>query len=77
MPVVDETESQPADQRPRILITNDDAAARSLVIDVLGPGNRYAEASGVGEARRKLGHEEFDVVICDVNPSGESGWELA
>jgi PAS domain S-box-containing protein len=77
VPVVDEPGNRLVDERPGILITDDDAAARSLVIDVLGPRNRYAEASGVAEARRRLGHEAFDVVICDVNPSGESGWELA
>jgi PAS domain S-box-containing protein len=77
VPAAEENGSGPATERPGILITDDDAAARSLVVSVLGPQNRYEEASGVGEARQKLAQAEFELVICDVNPSGESGWELA
>jgi putative two-component system response regulator len=77
VPAETQVENRPGTQRSSILITDDDDAARSLVVSVLGPQYRYEEASGVGEARQKLSEEEFDLVICDVNPSGQSGWALA
>jgi PAS domain S-box-containing protein len=66
-----------ASSQPTVLITDQDAAARSVVVSVLGADYRCEQAGEVAEAREKLARTPFELALCDANIRGESGWILA
>jgi putative two-component system response regulator len=60
----------------RILVVDDDAVMRRLLVRQLeGAGYRCVSASGGSEARRLLAQERFSLMLCDLN-TPESGLDL-
>lgn len=65
------------EQRPRILIVDDEASVRVLLSRLLeSNGYECVLASNVGEARARLSCEPFHLLLCDVRMPGESGLDL-
>ena len=61
----------------RVLCVDDDAAARKLLVRLVGAaGHECVAASSVDEARRLLAEQSFSVVLCDIGLPGRSGLEL-
>jgi len=63
-------------QKPSLLIIDDEWQIRSLLVDLLGTAYRCSEAASAEEALTALSHEEFDLVISDIDMGGMSGLEL-
>src|SRR4026209_2093286 len=63
-------------QKPRVLIIDDEEQIRHLLIDVLGNTYDCSDAGSAEEALTALSHEEFDLVISDIDMGGMSGLEL-
>ena len=63
-------------QKPSLLIIDDEWQIRSLLVDLLGTVYRCSEAASAEEALTALSHEEFDLVISDIDMGGMSGLEL-
>jgi len=62
----------------RVLVVDDQDDVRSLLARLLArDGHRTTTASESTEARAQLRHDRFELVLCDVNMPGESGFELA
>ena len=62
---------------PSILVVDDDAEMRELLLDVLrGEGYEVAEAKDGTEAVLALRARTFDVVLMDKNMPGPSGLDL-
>ena len=59
-----------------VLIVDDEESIRRLLRRVLERQHAVGEAATVDEARRKLGAEHFELVLCDISMAGESGLEL-
>lgn len=70
-----ETNSFSASTAPRILVVDDDAAVRTMLVRVLAEAGylAYPAASGP-EAVRVSGRFEFDLVLLDLGMAGEDGW---
>jgi len=62
--------------KPSVLVIDDDAQIRRLLLDILNARHRCAEASSAESALIVLAQEHFDVVISDINLGGMSGIEL-
>ncbi|MEL6920352.1 MAG: response regulator [Pseudomonadota bacterium] len=66
------------DTAPHLLIVDDDDRIRELLQKVLvKEGFRVSTATDGGDARRKLEHLDFDLMILDVMMPGEDGLSLA
>jgi diguanylate cyclase (GGDEF)-like protein len=63
-------------ERPNILIIDDDAQIRSLLKELLSPGNDCTAVGSAEEALDILRSINFDLVISDINMEGISGLEL-
>lgn len=64
-------------RQPRILVVDDDAEMRALLLDVLrGDGYEVAEAKDGTEAVRAARDRDFDVILMDKNMPGPSGLDL-
>ena len=64
-------------RQPRILVVDDDAEMRALLLDVLrNDGYDVAEAQDGPEAVLALRGREFDVILMDKNMPGPSGLDL-
>ena len=64
-------------RQARILVVDDDAEMRALLLDVLrGDGYEAAEAKGGAEAVLAVRNREFDVILMDKNMPGPSGLDL-
>lgn len=62
---------------PSILVVDDDAEMRELLLDVLrGEGYEVAEARDGTEAVLALRRRAFDIVLMDKNMPGPSGLDL-
>lgn len=62
---------------PRVLIVDDDAEMRALLLDVLGrDGYEVVEARDGAEAVVALRAGEFEVILMDKNMPGPSGLDL-
>lgn len=62
---------------PRVLVVDDDAEMRALLLDVLGrDGYEVVEARDGAEAIVALRAGEFDVILMDKNMPGPSGLDL-
>lgn len=86
LPVADETpaldERKPVEATQgageRVLVVEDDAQVRMLVVDVLGDlGYKVLEAGDAREALALLDAERVDLLVSDVGLPGLSGRELA
>jgi CheY-like chemotaxis protein len=63
--------------RFRILVVDDESAIRSLISDALQLfGWESATASDGDQALELLSHENFDMILSDINMPGMSGFEL-
>ena len=63
--------------KPRILVVEDDARLRSLVLEALSTeGYTLESADSYEDAVKFLEKEEFDVLLTDVNLPGKSGLDL-
>ena len=64
-------------RQARILVVDDDAEMRALLLDVLrGDGYEAAEAKDGAEAVLAVRNREFDVILMDKNMPGPSGLDL-
>jgi DNA-binding response OmpR family regulator len=62
---------------PCILIVEDDAEMRALLMDELTDGGyRVCQAVDGADGARKLAHESFDLIITDMKMPQMSGMEL-
>ena len=68
---------EPAEnQKPTILIIDDEEQIRSLLIDLLGDIYHCSDAGSAEEALAALSKDTFDLVISDIDMGGMSGLEL-
>src|SRR5919106_78321 len=68
---------EPAEnQKPTILIIDDEEQIRSLLIDLLGDTYHCSDAGSAEEALAALSRDTFDLVISDIDMGGMSGLEL-
>ncbi len=66
------------DTRPHIVVVEDEAAQRQLLLDYLGKQNFRVSGADGGTALRKLVEREMPaLVLLDVGLSGEDGFALA
>src|SRR3954467_10927969 len=66
------------DQRPHIIVVEDEATQRQLLVDYLDKQNfRVSAADGGGALRRLLERELPALVLLDVGLPGEDGFALA
>ncbi|HKU73140.1 MAG TPA: EAL domain-containing protein [Pyrinomonadaceae bacterium] len=63
-------------QKPRVLIIDDEEQIRNLLIDVLGNSYQCSDAGSAEEALAALAKTTFDLVISDIDMGGMSGLEL-
>src|SRR5688500_3686999 len=63
-------------QKPRVLIIDDEEQIRQMRIDVLGDGYQCSDAGSAEEALAALSKNTFDLVISDIDMGGMSGLEL-
>ncbi|MEO0498513.1 MAG: response regulator, partial [Pseudomonadota bacterium] len=64
----------PHDDAPHILVVDDDARIRSLLMRFLNEsGFRVSQASNADEAARKLEGISFDLMVLDVMMPGQDG----
>ncbi|MEM9279974.1 MAG: response regulator transcription factor [Pseudomonadota bacterium] len=64
----------PEDNAPHVLVIDDDSRLRDLLTRYLSNnGFRVSNASDAAEARRKLEHLEFDILVVDIMMPGETG----
>lgn len=62
---------------PSVLVVDDDAAIRRLIVRILeGAGYRVAEVGNGEQARDSLRADTFDAVLIDARMPGESGVDL-
>src|SRR5215204_4808784 len=63
-------------QKPTVLIIDDEEQIRNLLIDVLGESYECSDAGSAEEALAALCNTTFDLVISDIDMGGMSGLEL-
>ncbi len=63
-------------EKPHILIIDDDAPIRQLLLEVLGGSYGCCEAESAEQALTALAKDQFDLVISDINMGDMSGLEL-
>jgi len=63
-------------EKPPILIIDDDAPIRQLLLEVLSDSCVCCEAESAEQALTALAKDHFDLVISDINMGGMSGLEL-
>ena len=65
------------DNLNHILVVDDDDRIRSLLKEYLNEKNFFVStAQNAEEAKTKLGHFKFDLIVLDVMMPGQSGYEL-
>lgn len=74
--LVDAGPKHPVENRPRIVIVDDDASIRKSLSAVLKPDYDVLECSGATEAIRKV-DDSTDCVILDVKMPGQDGFWVA
>ena len=64
-------------QDPRILLVDDNAVVRDMLVDLVGSLGYSADAAGDGaEALALFDQGQYDVVLTDLLMPGMSGWEV-
>jgi len=64
-------------QGPRILLVDDNAVVRDMLVDLVGSLGYSADAAGDGaEALALFDQGQYDVVLTDLLMPGMSGWEV-
>jgi diguanylate cyclase (GGDEF)-like protein len=63
-------------EKPTILIIDDDAPIRQLLMEVLGDSYACCEAESAEQALAALAKDDFDLVLSDIRMGGMSGLEL-
>ena len=64
-------------QDPRILLVDDNAVVRDMLVDLVGSLGYSADAAGGGaEALALFDQGQYDVVLTDLQMPGMSGWEV-
>src|SRR5689334_6708023 len=63
-------------QKPKVLIIDDEEQIRHLLIDVLGSAYDCSDAGSAEEALAALSEHTFDLVISDIDMGAMSGLEL-
>jgi CheY-like chemotaxis protein len=64
-------------QDPRILLVDDNAVVRDMLVDLVGSLGYSADAAGNGaEALALFDQGQYDVVLTDLLMPGMSGWEV-
>jgi len=64
-------------QDPRILLVDDNAVVRDMLVDLVGSLGYSADAAGGGaEALALFDQGRYDVVLTDLLMPGMSGWEV-
>ncbi|PYN24601.1 MAG: hypothetical protein DMD99_10615 [Candidatus Rokuibacteriota bacterium] len=64
-------------QDPRILLVDDNAVVRDMLVDLVGSLGYSADAAGGGaEALALFDQGQYDVVLTDLLMPGMSGWEV-
>jgi len=67
-----------ADDAPHLLVVDDDRRIRDLLSRFLSTeGYRVTTADTAAEARAKLKHLSFDLLVLDVMMPGENGFDFA
>jgi len=62
---------------PRILLVDDNAVVRDMLVDLVGSLGYSADAAGGGaEALALFDQGQYDVVLTDLLMPGMSGWEV-
>ena len=62
---------------PRILLVDDNAVVRDMLVDLVGSLGYSADAAGGGaEALALFDQGRYDVVLTDLLMPGMSGWEV-
>lgn len=64
-------------KKPKILIVDDEAFIRDLLLECLGAGYECVTASSFSDARAKLAKGGFAVVLTDIDLGDGSGFDLA
>jgi len=66
------------DEKPHVLVVDDDDRLRTLLAKYLGDnGFMVTAAADAGEARRWMGSLAFDLIVLDLMMPGESGLDFA
>lgn len=77
LPTVEEAAPAPAPSTPTLLVVDDDAFMRDVLVDALeGEPWRILSAGSAEEALALLAHEAVDVILSDQNMPGLQGTEL-
>src|SRR5437870_13857938 len=64
-------------QDPRILLVDDNAVVRDMLVDLVGSLGYSADAAGgEAEALALFDQGQYDVVLTDLQMPGMSGWEV-
>jgi diguanylate cyclase (GGDEF)-like protein len=67
----------PKEEKPKILIVDDEELIRSLLCDFLGEKYECVSTDSAESAFKLLEEAEFDLLICDINLGDISGIEIA
>ncbi|MEM9331120.1 MAG: response regulator transcription factor [Pseudomonadota bacterium] len=77
MDKLDDNITVPEDDAPHVLVIDDDSRLRDLLTRYLSNnGFRVSNAGDAAEARRKLEHLAFDLLVVDVMMPGETGFSF-
>jgi CheY-like chemotaxis protein len=69
--------TSPGAQDPRILLVDDNAVVRDMLVDLVGSLGYTADAaSGGAEALALFDRGRYDIVLTDLLMPGMSGWEV-
>src|SRR5262249_44737047 len=67
-----------ADRSGRILLVEDEAAVREVLVDVLGSqGHEVVACEDGASALAQVGGRPFDLALVDLSMPGLSGWDVA
>ena len=64
------------EQHSRILIIDDEQAIRGILRELLGSEHNCTESASAEDALARLGAEEFDLIMSDIQMGGMTGLEL-
>lgn len=69
--------TSPGPRDPRILLVDDNAVVRDMLVDLVGSLGYTADAASSGaEALALFDRRRYDIVLTDLLMPGMSGWEV-